>query len=115
MSAKKKTEPSELQLKTMEIVRKAIAPQVRLRKTKESYPDSLTVEVDAYPPFSMREEDRANDSLESLLDEAGIPYEDISVGMALRLDGRGNATATSTNIEVILAQPRPPKNPPKKK
>lgn len=103
MTAKptKKTAPSEIQLKTMEIIRKALAPLTKLRKTKESYPNPQSVMLDIYPTFSMREEERATDSLEALLDEAGIKVVNIDVGLMRKPVGNGGIT--STNVEIVLA------------
>ena len=94
----RKIEPSDAQRKVLEVMQRAIAPQTKLRQTKVSFRDAWSVEISVYPQYSSREEDRIVESLEALLDEAGIETEDYSVGRTLPGGSR-----IESIVEVVLA------------
>lgn len=94
----RKAEPTDIQRKTLEIMQRAIAPQTKLRKTRIAFPDARTVEISVHPQYSHHEEDRILDSLEALLDEAGIETEDYTIGRTM------GGSRIDSIVEVVLAR-----------
>lgn len=98
---KKKNEPSDAQKVALEIIRKASASLIRLRRTRTAFPSAREVELYAFPLLTEKEENRINASMEHLIAESGMKVEEFGVGITIPM-GKG-ASHPESLVNIILA------------